>query len=170
MLFRSGDKKKRHLIDGLQRLSYASQYRANGSVIEEDGAEFADIYYTEYVTDENGDVVLDEDGDPKVEKKVFNVIGKKFNQLPEFLQERFNKFNVNVTTFFNCTDEQIAYHIRNYNNQAPMNNNQYDMTCMNPEFAEMIKDISQNNLFFKDKYGKFTNSNDVKGAIDRLVA
>ena len=165
-----GDKKKRHLIDGLQRLSYASQYRANGSVIEEDGAEFADIYYTEYVTDDNGNVVLDEDGDPKVEKKVFNVIGKKFNQLPEFLQERFNKFNVNVTTFFNCTDEQIAYHIRNYNNQAPMNNNQYDMTCMNPEFAEMIKDISQNNLFFKDKYGKFTNSNDVKGAIDRLVA
>lgn len=165
-----GDKKKRHLIDGLQRLSYASQYKARGSVIEEEGAEFPDIYYTEYVTDENGDIVLDEDGDPKVEKKVFNVIGKRFDQLPKFLQERFNKFNVNVTTFFNCTDEQIAYHIRNYNNQAPMNNNQYDMTCMNPEFAGMIKDISQNNLFFKDKYGKFTNSNDVKGAIDRLVA
>lgn len=165
-----GDKKKRHLIDGLQRLSYASQFRAKGSVIEEEGAEFPDIYYTEYVTDENGDFVLDEDGDPKVEKKVFNVIGKKFDQLPKFLQERFNKFNVNVTTFFNCTDEQIAYHIRNYNNQAPMNNNQYDMTCMNPQIVEMIKNISQNNLFFKDKYGKYTNSNDVKGAIERLVA
>lgn len=165
-----GDKKKRHLIDGLQRLSYASQYRAKGSVIEADGAEFADIYYTEYVMDDDGNYVLDEDGDPKVEKKVFNVIGKKFDQLPSFLQERFNKFNVNVTTFFNCTDEQIAYHIRNYNNQAPMNNNQYDMTCMNPEFAEMIKDISQNNPFFKDKHGSFTNSNDIKGAVDRLVA
>ena len=165
-----GDKKKRHLIDGLQRLSYASQFRAKGSVIEEEGAEFPDIYYTEYVIDENGEYILDEDGDPKVEKKVFNVIGKKFDQLPKFLQERFNKFNVNVTTFFNCTDEQIAYHIRNYNNQAPMNNNQYDMTCMNPQIVEMIKDISQNNLFFKDKYGKYTNSNDVKGAIERLVA
>lgn len=165
-----GNKKKRHLIDGLQRLSYASQFRAKGSVIEEEGAEFPDIYYTEYVIDENGEYILDEDGDPKVEKKVFNVIGKKFDQLPKFLQDRFNKFNVNVTTFFNCTDEQIAYHIRNYNNQAPMNNNQYDMTCMNPEFAGMIKSISQNNLFFKDKCGKFTNSNDVKGAIDRLVA
>lgn len=165
-----GDKKKRHLIDGLQRLSYASQFRAKGSVIEEEGAEFPDIYYTEYVIDENGEYILDEDGDPKVEKKVFNVIGKKFDQLPKFLQDRFNKFNVNVTTFFNCTDEQIAYHIRNYNNQAPMNNNQYDMTCMNPQIVEMIKDISQNNLFFKDKYGKYTNSNDVKGAIERLVA
>lgn len=164
-----GDKKKRHLIDGLQRLSYSAQYRARGSVIEAEGAEFPDIYYTEYVYDENGEVVLDEDGDPKVEKKVFNVIGKRFDQLPSFLQERFNKFNVNVTTFFNCTDEQIAYHLRNYNNQAPMNNNQYDLSCMNPEIAEMVKNISQNNLFFKDKYGKYTNSNDTKGAIDRLV-
>lgn len=164
-----GDKKKRHLIDGLQRLSYSAQYRARGSVIESEGAEFPDIYYTEYVYNENGEVVLDEDGDPKVEKKVFNVIGKRFDQLPSFLQERFNKFNVNVTTFFNCTDEQIAYHLRNYNNQAPMNNNQYDLSCMNPEIAEMVKNISQNNLFFKDKYGKYTNSNDTKGAIDRLV-
>ena len=163
------DKKKRHLIDGLQRLSYSAQYRAKGSVIEAEGAEFPDIYYTEYVTDENGEYILDEDGDPKVEKKVFNVIGKKFDELPPFLQERFNKFNINVTTFFNCTDEQIAYHLRNYNNQAPMNNNQYDLSCMNPEVAEMVKNISQNNLFFKDKYGKYTNSNDTKGALDRLV-
>ena len=165
-----GDKKKRHLIDGLQRLSYSSLYRAKGCVIEEEGAEFPDIYYTEFVKDENGNLIYDEDGDPKVEKKVFNVIGKTFDQLPEFLQDRFNKFNVNVTTFFNCDDEQIAYHIRNYNNQAPMNNNQYDMTCMNPEFAEMIKNISQKNLFFKDKFGKITNLNDIKGATDRLVA
>lgn len=163
------DKKKRHLIDGLQRLSYSAQYRAKGSVIEAEGAEFPDIYYTEYVTDENGEYILDEDGDPKVEKKVFNVIGKKFDELPLFLQERFNKFNVNVTTFFNCTDEQIAYHLRNYNNQAPMNNNQYDLSCMNPEIAEKVKNISQKNLFFKDKYGKYTNSNDTKGALDRLI-
>ena len=71
----------------MQRLSYASQFRAKGSVIEEEGAEFPHIYYTEYVIDENGEYVLDEDGDPKVEKKVFNVIGKKFDQLPKFLQE-----------------------------------------------------------------------------------
>lgn len=163
------DKKKRHLIDGLQRLSYAELYRSKGTVIEEEGAEFPEIYYRERML-VNGEEQLDEDGDPKEETKVFNVIGKKFDELPSFLQERFNKFNINVTTFFNCTDEQIAYHIRNYNNHEGMNKNQYEMTNISVETAKQIKEISQKHPFFKDEYGKYTSKNKVKADTDRVVA
>lgn len=161
-------KKKRWLIDGLQRLSYAELYRAKGTVIEEDGAEFPLIYYKERIY-ENGKPVIDDDGDFKEEIKVFDVIGKKFDELPKFLQDRFNKFNVNVTTFFNCTDEQIAYHIRNYNNQEGMTSNQYEVTNLNINIAAMLKDISEEHPFFKDDYGKYTGKNKTKGIVERIV-
>ena len=141
-------KKKSHLIDGLQRLSYSELYRGDGDVIRPEGAEFYEIPYRDYVYDEKGNVVLDEDGDAKSELKVFNVLGKKFSELPDYLKARFNKFNVNVTTFFNCSDEQIAYHIRKYNNQEGMNKNQYEFTGMSVDMAEKIKSISDMHPFF----------------------
>lgn len=162
-------KKKRHLIDGLQRLSYAGLYRAKGTVIELDGAEFYEIQYEEKIIDESGNFVLDEDGDIKKETKVFNVIGKKFDELPKFLQDRFNKFNINVTTYFDCTDEQIAYHIRNYNNHEGMTGNQYEVTNIDIEMAKMIKDISCGHSFFKDRCGSYTEKNDTKGILERVV-
>ena len=58
--------------------------------------------------DENGNRVLDDDGIPMFEMKICDVIGKFYKDLPEDLRKRFNNFNVNVTKFFNCTDEQIA--------------------------------------------------------------
>jgi len=162
-------KKKSHLIDGLQRLSYSELFRADGIVVKIDGAEFYEIPYKEYKYDNKGNVLLDEDGDALFEEKIFNVIGKKFSEFPQFLKERFNKFNINVTTYFNCTDDQIAYHIRNYNNQEGMNKNQYEFTGVNMSTATDIKDISKNHPFFKDNYGKYTAKNKTKGDIDKVV-
>ncbi len=162
-------KKKSHLIDGLQRLSYSDLFRADGIVIKSDGAEFYEIPYKEYKYDNNGNVLLDEEGDALFEEKIFNVIGKKFSDFPQFLKERFNKFNINVTTYFNCTDDQIAYHIRNYNNQEGMNKSQYEFTGIDIDTANRIKDISEYHPFFKDDYGKYTSKNKVKGDIDKVV-
>lgn len=162
-------KKKSHLIDGLQRLSYSELFRADGIVVKNDGAEFVDIPYKEYKYGEHGDILLDDDGDAVFEEKVFNVIGKKFSDYPQYLKDRFNKFNINVTTYFNCTDDQIAYHIRNYNNQEGMNKNQYEFTGMNVHVAEKIKHISDANPFFKDNYGKYTEKNRTKGDLDKIV-
>lgn len=162
-------KKKSHLIDGLQRLSYAELFRADGIVIKRDGAEFYDIPYKEYKYDHNGKVFLDKEGDALFEEKIFHVLGKRFSQFPEFLKERFHKFNINVTTYFHCTDEQIAYHIRNYNNQKGMNKSQYEFTGMHIDIANKIKDISENHPFFKDNYGKYTEKNRVKGDMDKVV-
>lgn len=162
-------KRKSHLIDGLQRLSYAELFRADGIVVKSDGAEFCEIPYKEYVFDSEGNVLTDNDGDAIFEEKIFNVIGKRFSELPQFLKERFNKFNINVTTYFNCSDDQIAYHIRNYNNQEGMNKAQYEFTGVNVHIAERIKYISDKHPFFKDDYGKYTAKNKIKGDIEKVV-
>ena len=158
-----------HLIDGLQRLSYAEAFKENRFKIGSNGAERHLIQYRDYILNENGNRVLDDDGIPMYEMKVYDVIGKYYKDLPDELKKRFNNFNVNVTKFFNCTDEQIADHIRDYNNHSSMNNEQLGMTKISADTARKIKDISGNNTFFKN-CGKYSDSNSIKGKIDRVVA
>lgn len=158
-----------HLIDGLQRLSYAEAFKENRFKIGANGAERHLIKYREFSVDENGVRILDEDGVPVYEEKICDVVGKYYKDLPDELKKRFNNFNVNVTKFFNCTDEQIADHIRDYNNHASMNNEQLGITKISADTARNIKTISEKNTFFKN-CGKYTDSNKVKGKIDRIVA
>lgn len=158
-----------HLIDGLQRLSYAESFKENRRKIGAKGAERHLIQYRDYVLDENGNRILDEDGLPEYEMKVFDVIGKYYKDLPDELKKRFNNFNINVTKFFDCTDEQIADHIRDYNNHASMNKEQGGFLNVSAEIAGYIKHISQKNTFFKN-CGKFSDSNSIKGKLERVVA
>lgn len=158
-----------HLIDGLQRLSYAEAFKENRIKIGSAGAERHLIQYRDYVLDDNGNRVLDEDGLPEYEMKIFDVIGKYYKDLPDELKKRFNNFNINVTKFFDCTDEQIADHIRDYNNHASMNREQGGFLNVSAQTAGYIKNISQKNTFFKN-CGKFTDNNVIKGKLERVVA
>ena len=157
-----------HLIDGLQRLSYAEAFKENRFKIGANGAERHLIEYRDFILDENGNRVLDDDGIPTFEMKVCDVIGKTYKDLPSELKKRFNNFNINVTKFFNCTDEQIADHIRDYNNHAGMNNEQLGMTKISVDTARKIKEIADKNTFFKN-CGKYSDANAVKGKIDKIV-
>lgn len=74
-----------------------------------------------------------------------------------------------MTKFFDCTDEQIADHIRDYNNHASMNKEQGGFLNVSAEIAGYIKHISQKNTFFKN-CGKFSDSNTIKGKLERVVA
>ena len=158
-----------YLIDGLQRLSYAEAFKEGHITIGQLGAERHLIEYRDYVKDENGERVFDEYGLPIFEIKVCDVIGKKYKDLPDELKKRFNNFNINVTKFFNCTDQQIADHIRDYNNHAGMNKEQGGLTKISTDAAMKIKNISDKNPFFKN-CGKFTDSNRTKGKLERVVA
>ena len=158
-----------HLIDGLQRLSYAEAFKENRFKVGTNGAERHLIKYRDFLVDENGNRILDEDGIPVYEEKICDVVGKHYKDLPDELKKRFNNFNVNVTKFFNCTDEQIADHIRDYNNHASMNNEQLGITKISADTARNIKTIAEKNTFFKN-CGKYTDSNKIKGKIDRIVA
>lgn len=157
------------LIDGLQRLSYAEAFKENRIAIGAEGAEYTKIRYREYILDEDGHRILDEYGAAKYEIKIFDIVGKKYKDLPEFLKKRFNNFNINVTTFFNCTSEQIAYHIRNYNNHQAMSKTQYAVTSISEDTAKKIKTLSEKHAFFKD-CGKYSNKNKTNGDVDRIVA
>lgn len=157
-----------HLIDGLQRLSYAEAYKENRIKIGSVGAERHLIQYREFLLDDNGKRILDEDGLPKYEIKVFDVIGKYYKDLPDELKRRFNNFNVNVTKFFNCSDEQIADHIRDYNNHASMNKEQGGLLNVSANTAKKIKNISQKSTFFKN-CGKFSDNSKIKGKLERVV-
>lgn len=158
-----------YLIDGLQRLSYAEAFKEGRIKIGALGAERHLIQYRDYILDDNGNRILDEDGLPKYEMKVIDVIGKKYDDLPDELKKRFNNFNFNVTKFFDCTDQQIADHIRDYNNCADMNKEQGGITKISAKTVYHIKQISQNNSFFKN-CGKFTKANEIKGKLERVVA
>lgn len=158
-----------YLIDGLQRLSYAESFKGDKITITKNGAERHLIQYKKYEIDENGNRVFDEDGNPIFEYEVFDIIGKKYRDLPDDLKDRFKEFNINVTRFFHCTDQHIADHIRDYNNHSAMNKEQSGMTKISPLTGAKIKAISENNRFF-DNCGKFTKANVIKGKIDRAVA
>ena len=158
-----------HLIDGLQRLSYAEAFKENRFKVGANGAERHLIKYREFLVDENGARIFDEDGVPVYEEIICDVVGKYYKDLPDELKKRFNNFNVNVTKFFNCTDEQIADHIRDYNNHASMNNEQLGMTKISANTARKIKAISEKNTFFKN-CGKFTDNTAIKGKLDKIVS
>ena len=89
--------------------------------------------------------------------------------MPEFLQKRFDKFNVNVTRFFDCTQEMIDYHLRNYNNHEAMSKNQYGITCVSNETSKHIKDISQKHTFMKNNI-KCTNKSLKIGMPEEMVS
>lgn len=158
-----------HLIDGLQRLSYAEAFKENHFKVGETGAERHLIQYREYIYDENGNRVLDEDGIPEFELKVCDIVGKSYKDLPDELKKRFNNFNINVTKFFNCTNEQIADHIRDYNNHSAMNNEQSGIVSISTDTARKIKTITEKCGFLKN-CGKYTTTNRIKGKLDRMVA
>lgn len=148
------------LIDGLQRLSYAELFKNNIRPVKAKGAEFTHIKYKKRVVDENGNI--------KVVEELFDIVGKKYEDLPEFLQKRFDSFNVSVTRFFNCTPEMIDYHIRNYNSHTAMNKVQYSATNASNVTIGNIKKLSQKHSFFKDIV-KINNKNIKDGSWDEVV-
>ena len=142
--------KTSYLIDGLQRLSYAEEFKENRIPVRAKGAMCTIVQYKKFVTDENGNKIFDEQGRPKFTIEEFDIVGKYYKDLPEFLQKRFNNFNVNVTRYFNCTPEMVDYHLINYNNHKAMTKSQYGIALTSNKTSKNIKDISEEHPFFKD--------------------
>ncbi len=156
-----GEEKISYLIDGLQRLTYAEEFKENRIPVKAKGAEFTNIKYKKAVTDDTGNTkfVID----------TFNIVGKYYKDLPKFLQKRFDNFNITVTRFFNCKPEIIDYHMRNYNNHVAMSKSQYGITNVSNHTSRNIKAISEQHGFFKDIVD-CNNRNRKKGVLDEVVA
>lgn len=117
--------------------------------------------------DEDGKELLDEDGFPIVRNDEFDIRGKRFADLPEELQDRFLEYNFNYDQYLNCSELDIGYHIKRYNDGKSMTSSQKGITKLGTEYAEMIKAIS-NMPFFKNM-GSYKPSEFKNGTVNRVV-
>ena len=153
-------------LDGKQRCTNAYSFRRDGFKITKNIRRWM-IEYQAPIVDENGNVIFDEKNFPIYERKEFDIRGKKFSELPEELQERFNDYNFEIVQYLNCSSEDIAYHIARYNEGKPMSASQKGITRLGEEYAGMVKSIS-NMPFFKDM-GGYKVSEFKNGTINRVV-
>lgn len=162
-------KKVSYLVEGLQRLSYAEEFRENRMPVKAKGAEFTKIKYKKYEYKSDGSKVLDENGRAKFTIDIFDITNKYYRDLPEFLQKRFDNFNFTVTRYFNCTYDIIDYHIRNYNNHVSMTTSHYGITSVSNKTSSHIKEITHKHSFFLN-VAKCTNKKKKQGGLEDLVA
>lgn len=153
------------LIDGLQRLTVLEKYKKGVFKLGKN-MESPIVYYQKPVI-EDGEVVLDDYGDPVMEDIEYDLREKGFHDLPVELKERFDNYQIDVVKHLDCTDEEIGYHIRRYNRQTSMNSNENSITYMDT-IAKKVKDISQSHRFFKD-CGGYTTTEKNNGTCERVV-
>lgn len=157
-----------YLVEGLQRISYAEEFRENRIPVKAKGAEFTKIKYKKYEYDAGGRIIKDENGRAKYTIDVFDITGKYYRDLPEFLQKRFNNYLITITRFFNCSYEMIDYHIRNYNNHVGMTKSHYGITSISNRTSSKIKEISRNHPFFQN-HVKYTTKAKKRGVLEEMV-
>lgn len=153
-------------LDGKQRCTNAYSFVKNGYKISKNIRRWL-IKYQTIKKDKNGYEILDENGFPIAENAAFDIRGKKFDELPEELQDRFLDYTFNYDQYLNCTEEDIGYHIERYNDGKHMTTPQKGIIKLGTEYAEMVKSIS-NMPFFKDM-GGYKVSEFKNGTINRVV-
>ena len=153
-------------LDGKQRCTNAYSFSKDGYKITKNIRRWL-IEYQAPVVDDSGNTVFDDNNFPIYEKREFDIRGKKFSELPEELQDKFNDYNFEIVQYLNCSGEDIAYHIARYNEGKPMTASQKGITRLGEEYAGMVKSIS-NMTFFKDM-GGYKVSEFKNGTINRVV-
>lgn len=153
-------------IDGKQRCTNVHSFRNNEYRINKRVTR-GDISYQAIMKDEDGKPILDEKGFPQAERRTFDIRNKKFSDLPEELQDKLMDYNFKIVQYFNCSSEDIAYHIERYNSGRPMNAGQKGITKLGEAFAEMTKNISAMSFFAE--LGGYKVSDAKNGVLDRVV-
>lgn len=157
------------LIDGKQRCTNIDDYLHDGFSISKN-VKVQEIPYQTQKLDENGNVVLNEDGFPIPEVKTFNIVGKKFSQLPDELQDKFKDYQLPVMLNLNCNKRDIAYDISRFNRCRPMNKAQNGWTGFDEDYAELVDNILKMDFFKSDcPKSNYTSSNEKNGSLRRMI-
>lgn len=157
------------LIDGKQRSTNLKDYLENGFAISKNVQRYM-IEYQSDKTDEDGNVILNEDGFPIPESKTFDIRGKKFSQLPEELQDKFKDYQVPVLLNLNCTKKDIAYDIARFNRCRPMNVSQSGWLGLEESYAEYVDKILKMDFFKVDcDKSSYSNTNIKNGSLRRII-
>ena len=157
------------LIDGKQRCTNIDDYLHDGFSISKN-VKIQEIPYQTQKLDENGNVMLNEEGFPIPEIKIFNIVGKKFSQLPEELQDKFKDYQLPVMLNLNCDKRDIAYDISRFNRCRPMNKAQNGWTGFDEDYAELVDNILKMDFFKPDcPKSSYTITNEKNGALRRMI-
>ena len=157
------------LIDGKQRSTNLKDYLEDGFAISKNVQRYM-IEYQSDKTDEDGNVILNEDGFPIPESKVFDIRGKKFSQLPEELQDKFRDYQVPVLLNLNCTKKDIAYDIARFNRCRPMNVSQSGWLGLEESYAEYVDKILKMDFFKVDcNKSSYSSTNIKNGSLRRII-
>ena len=157
------------LIDGKQRSTNLKDYLEDGFAISKNVQRYMIEYQTDK-TDEDGNVILNEDGFPIPESKTFDIRGKKFSQLPEELQDKFKDYQVPVMLNLNCTKKDIAYDIARFNRCRPMNVSQSGWLGLEESYAEYVDKILKMDFFKVDcDKSSYSNTNIKNGSLRRVI-
>ena len=157
------------LIDGKQRSTNLKDYLEDGFAISKNVQRYM-IEYQSDKTDEDGNVILNEDGFPIPESKTFDIRGKKFSQLPEELQDKFKDYQVPVLLNLNCTKKDIAYDIARFNRCRPMNVSQSGWLGLEESYAEYVDKILKMDFFKVDcDKSSYSNTNIKNGSLRRII-
>lgn len=154
-------------IDGKQRCTNIRDFINNDYSVSKN----VDRYMIEYavpVLDEDGVQMRDEDGIVIHKTEVCDIRGKRFKTLPRELQERILDYGFDIVLYYDCSEENLAYHIKRYNEGRAMNAEQKGITRIGTHFASVVKNISSM-AFFEDGVGKFTKNQFKNGKIYRII-
>lgn len=144
------------LIDGLQRLTAFESFK-------NDGFRLGRNIDFPIITFQKATVV---NGKYTYENIDYDLRGKKYSDLPIELKERFDNYKIDVVKHLDCTDEEIGYHIRRYNQQKSMNATENAITYMD-EIAGQVKEMSSRR-FFKE-CGEYSEKDRNDGAVERII-
>lgn len=156
------------ILDGVQRVSNIIDFINNKITISKN----VERYLVEYVVpvlDEDGVQKRDENDKPISRVESFDIRGKKFKQLPKEMQDDIKFYGFDVVLYQDCTEEDIAYHLKRYNAGKPMNTEQKGFTFIGERFASTIRNIVSM-PFFEDGVGKYTATDFKNGRIYRVIA
>lgn len=156
------------IIDGKQRCTNLDDFLNDGFVISKKIQRRMIPYQTDK-RDENGNIILNEEGFPIPEVKIFDIGGKKFSQLPEELQDVFKEYQYPVMLNLNCTKKDIAYDIARFNRCRPMNVAQNGWTGLEETFAEYVDNILKLDFFKPDcDKSSYTLANSKNGSLEKM--
>ncbi|MDE7205383.1 MAG: DUF262 domain-containing protein [Lachnospiraceae bacterium] len=153
------------IIDGLQRSSSLSLFKYGNTRITQSLDDYM-VTYQQKVSDENGTIQRDENGEIIYESVEYDIRNKTYEQLPEELKDRFDGYQIETAIHQNCDTTEISKLVRKYNNHVAMNQAQKAFTYVDA-FAREIRGITENR-FFLDIYD-CSSKNRKNGSLERIV-
>lgn len=133
---------KTYIVDGGQRTEALARFIKEGHKISKSIRN----RYVEYQTnkkDKDGNLILDDDGDPISELVTYDLVGKTFDDLPSELKKRIIGGNLAAAIYQDCTPDETSELVLLYNSTVGMTVSQKSLTYVG-KFADKIKKIKEN--------------------------